>query len=771
MQHIAEQKVFEGNRDNRENALAVLRRGLADEYKVRMAKLAAIEFQLSTFETRSPKRVRPNPFMPSELTRLALTPAQLYDFYSDNRTELDAILYPVAVDSFVSQVGEPDERALDTLFAAYKTKPYDPAKADPGFMNPHVMKVKWVTGDPSSPFFKTVAKTANALAAYPILSWTPQMPLADAIRLAAGPAVYDARLAQEYRLGNNALMQALGIEFPVGNGDLGGGIELPMGSYLAARDPAAVAGLVGCLARAGAGFDSILPSAPLIAAESMFTADGLVKNKDLIKEGVRAELRHRAPILGSIIAAGAGGSWAPLAEISVTRGEEKLLPLAVVRQSVADVIERQQASPWVTANILFLKKLMEDEKVMGDELQMKRLLERFGPDYAKASEGREKNRNLGLEVGETKKAFDKYEAETDPELKPLRDAYERYYQQINMIEGRDGVTGKKPWKDSDFPKTFFEGTENIGLASEPRPFAVRPWPPTLSLGNPTQLAMMMQTNRMGLANMDSGAKDEFNALTTRREPVKNATLDMISFAEKPFLVWRTMEQKSDSPHGVADIKDRVVAAWKKIEARDKKALPAAQKIAQSLLQGNADYRTALKLEAKSKDVKLIDLNGIAKLASFDSRSPDGLGGNYGPYKIQGDIKFPRDDTVPNLIAMNGLKEPIKIGVPDIDNVNAALFQDAQKANRGSTKYVQILTNQPRDTFYVAVLEGQPIAVGYERLARMLHMGANGQDSLIDRAQARRGEEFLTTSFIQQLRERFKVKVFDIGKGMDNEVGT
>jgi hypothetical protein len=756
MQRIAEQKVYELSRDN---PIAALRTGLIDEYKVRMAKLAAIEFQLSTYARESPKRVRPNNYMPSELTRLALTPAQLYDYYSDNRTELDAELLAIPVESFVAQVGKPDDHALETLFTAYKTKPYDPAKAEPGFMNQHVMKVKWVTGDPSSPFFKTVAKTANALAAFPILQWTPQMPLADGIRLAAGQAVYDARIAMEYNLQNRPLFMGLAPNYPFAADNMDPAIGIPMANFLAYKDPIAKIAVIGALARP----DSVFAAVPL------FAANGLVKNKELIQEGIRIEVKRRVPMYASIVGAGATGPLMPLMSVGVAVTEPTLLPLPIVRDSIAEVLERQQASPWVTANALFLKKLMEDEKVMGDELQMKRLLDRFGPDYAKASEGRQPNRNLGLEVGETKKFFGKYDAETDPELKPLREAFDHYFQQINMIEGRDGITGKQPWKESDFPKIFFEGTENVGLAGEQRKFAVRPWPPTLSLGNPTQLEMMlqMQSNRMGLANMDAGAMDEFNSLRTSKEPTKNATLDMIAYAEKPILFWKTAEQLSTPPQSVADVKDRVTEAWKRIEARDKLALPYAQKIAEGLLKGNAQYRTALSLEGKDKGAKMIELTHIAKLAQTTPANPFGGGGaTYGPFQIHGELKYPREDTVPNLLALYGLKEPIKIGVPDIDNVNAALFAEAQKANRGAIKYVQILTNQPRDTFYVAVLDGMT-PVGWGGLGALLREGATGRDSLLDRAQAKRGDEFMTT-FVQQLRERFKVKVFEAAKSVDNE---
>ena len=37
----------------------------------------------------------------------------------------------------------------------------------------------------------------------------------------------------------------------------------------------------------------------------------------------------------------------------------------------------------------------------------------------------------------------------------------------------------------------------------------------------------------GLANMDAGAKDEFNQVNTTRESAKVTTLSMIDHAEKP----------------------------------------------------------------------------------------------------------------------------------------------------------------------------------------------------------------------------------------------
>ena len=64
-----------------------------------------------------------------------------------------------------------------------------------------------------------------------------------------------------------------------------------------------------------------------------------------------------------------------------------------------------------------------------------------------------------------------------------------------MMEGRDGIIGKQPWKKADFWRIFFDGTETAGVASEARKFAARPWPPTVTLGNATRLEMHAATGR------------------------------------------------------------------------------------------------------------------------------------------------------------------------------------------------------------------------------------------------------------------------------------
>ena len=317
MQRVAEQKVRENSPSV--NVAPLIRKGLMDEYRVRIAKLAAVELQLATYDRNLFKRLKPTTsYMPSELTRLALTPAQIFDFYVDNRTELDVALLEIPVESFVGQVGEPDAKTLEMLFnkditskdgskSPAKAVPFDPASPNPGFRNPHLMKVKWVSGDPSSPFFKTIARVSER----------PRR-LAGRFDVAADaaggrPAVLRGRPGDSRRPARS------GVSRRQPASDCGNGIESAdhrrrileerPGSddgelHGSSTDPVAIAALFGATARP----DGVFAAVPL------FTEDGAVKHKTAIEEAVRIEAKRRAPIIASLVGkrrAGTAGAARP----------------------------------------------------------------------------------------------------------------------------------------------------------------------------------------------------------------------------------------------------------------------------------------------------------------------------------------------------------------------------------------------------------------------------------------------------------------------------
>ena len=442
-----------------------------------------------------------------------------------------------------------------------------------------------------------------------------------------------------------------------------------------------------------------------------------------------------------------------------------LLPLPVARQAVMQAIERSQAAPWVTENILFLKKRMEDERVAGNPAQMQRLLERFGPNYDKVAEGKDKNRNLGLTVGKTEKFFGRYNTADLAELKPLRESFAKYATQINLMEGRGELAGKPSLKEDDFWKLFFDGSEPFSLGGASK-YAARPWPPTVPLGSATQLSMAMNDPNAPFSGMSESARLELMQMSRNRDANRPTSFSLIAHAERPFLIWKTEEQAGEVPEKLADVKDKVAESWKFRQARESKALPYAKKLAENLLKGNADYGTALAQAGKEIKSDLILLPGVAPLARMSHHGA----GLYGTYQLHGEIKHPRDDTVEQVLALHDLKDPIKIGVPELDAVNEVLYREAASAKRGPEKYIQILTNKPRDTFFVAVIEGSFPASGAVFRQQILEGAAKGSDSLFDRAQVKRGEEHYRL-LVEQLNRIHKVKREAAAEKLDTDTGS
>jgi len=94
------------------NILTVLAKGLEDEYRVRVAKLGAAEYQLRTALSNFPKRIKPGASLPAVIVRDPISPGHLWDYYQDYRQEIDIALLPIPVQNFVRDVGTPDNAAL-----------------------------------------------------------------------------------------------------------------------------------------------------------------------------------------------------------------------------------------------------------------------------------------------------------------------------------------------------------------------------------------------------------------------------------------------------------------------------------------------------------------------------------------------------------------------------------------------------------------------------------------------------------------------------------
>ncbi len=738
-----------------------VRRALENEFRVRIAQLADAEYQFHTYERRAPKRINPSMTPDAEiyaqLVRLPMSPGQLWDFYQENRREFDVALLPIPVADFTKDIADPDPKKLEDLFEKFKKAQYDPASDQPGFRKPQQIRVQYVSADPNSPFFKRISRTTELMTEYPIGSFVPQMPLATVLTFAAGPTMFDSLLERDYLLKATTelatrLDTVAGANFALDPGQA-------VAAYYARRNPFALASMIGAASRM---------DEPFWAIPSLLAIPVLEKT-DMLAIARKDAARALAPLFATVAASGTmPGGFTAYAQLEfLSRYNERSvalsrsLPLAIVRPDILKGYDERVGRRYVLANMAFFKKKLEEENIAGKPAQVMRELERYGPRKAGAPAAEGNFRDLGLEIAQTEKYYDRYTIKNAPELKPLLEAYERYHRNVNLIEGRDRP--EIMLKDDEFWKLFFDPSESFSISGGK--YNARPWPPVVKLGTTTQIDTLARAD----LDMPPAAMDELIRTAQNREPNKDAMFSLFATSSRPFLFWKTDEKVSEIPEALADVKDRVLEAWKLQQARETKVLPFAKKLAENLLAGHADYASVLKLEGAKINQSVVSFERLAPM--YFDRQPFGRNGAYSKFKLKRDaVSFPRDDMVSQLLALNDLKEPIKTEVPDLDKLNADLFADATAKKMLGDKFVQVLTNKPRDTFYIAVVASTAgKADSNDFFTVVLRGAATGQDMFFLRAQERLGAEHFR-AVVQQLRKNHRVEVFEGAKSYDEAGG-
>jgi len=728
-----------------------------NEYRVRIAQLGDAKYQLHTLEARFQKRISPGPGIPADQVRAPLSPNQLWDFYLENRKEFDVALLPIPIVEFANEIPDPEQRKLEDLFEKFKKTNYDPASDQPGFKKPHQIRVQYVSADANAPFFKRITRASEFFAEYPIGSFAPQFPLATVLTFAAGPTMFESLLERDYLAKvSNELRSRL---------EYMGGSNLLMdpgqatAAYFARKNPVALAAMIGAAMREDGG----------VAAIPALLAQGARENAPLLDVTRKSAARALTPMFATVIATGAmPAGLASCVQLDIlseypTRNSElsRPLPLAIVRSEILKDFDERFGYKLVNANMSFFKKKLDEEHVIGKAPQVQRLLERYGPRKPGAPAVEGGFRDLGLEIAQTEKLYDRYTIKEAPELRPLLESYERYYTTINQIEGRESRP-ESVLKDDDFWKMFFDGTESFSISGVK--YHAKPWPPVIKLGTPTELQANKAGLELGAANFADLVRKAEN-----REPNKDVTFDLFATSNRPFLFWKTDEKLADIPESLAEVKDRVALAWKVQQARENVVLPYIKKIADSLLQGNADYVSILKQEPKFGQ-KMITFDHLAPV--YFERQHFGGPGIYTEFKLRrGAIRYPREDMESQLLAINDVEKlPVKAGIPDLDKFNADLYEDAKARKLPSDKFVQVLTNKPRDTYYLTVVQFERGASAFEFYFTVLPGAARFQDQLFDRAQLKIGANHFK-ELVLQLRENHRVKEFEEGAKMfENEGG-
>lgn len=711
---------------------SVLLKALTEEFRVRIAKLT-LEQSISRMLQYNAEK---GGYEVATQTRQPLTPQQLFQFYQQNRAEAEIGLVPIRAAKFLKDISLPKDSKeadaiLEAFFKKYQNKRYDPTTEEPGFQFPEQAKIQFVTANPESAFYKRSASVVTTLQATPAVQYNPmQTPLLAAATYAARSAAWDASLARNYgdfkaAAARQELMLARDPEFFFGR-------QWYQKEYQIAplTDPFALALLKGVkkpkaenVAALVVSFtDGPFGTAPFAGYQ---TAAYFREASDLAPV-IKHEVERRTPFAASLVLAGSDPALA--ATLAGVGGQiPQYLPLlGPLKEDLRQKLERTiYIEPWVKNNMQTARDLLEGHK--GEELLFRDDLRTLKRDY-------------GLETGVTENLVNRFDVDADPALQPLRKAYEKWYPQVNIREGRGGTAGVL--KEDDFYRLFFGG-EGFSVGNSD-PYSPKPWPPTVHIKpDPLQLAQ----RRVGEAQ----------------------TIQLFNEAEQPFLFWNTKKVEARPAKNFQEVRQEVEHAWKVNKAREELLLKHAKKVTAAVQTAaknpDADLRAVLREQAQQERGEVLVLHHVAPLVEFQERPLDGLG--YKPYELpRGNITYPRPDTAKDLVALRDLKEPLKTGNKALDALNKALFD-----SRGKGKTVQVLTNRPRTDYYVAVVLEAPKASEeqfFRSYAGAVGQGA-GRDLFVDVTQgemARRYREQL----MAQMRDNARLEVTAEGrKQFDTDV--
>jgi len=640
-------------------------RALRDEYRVQIAQLALMEarpdrifnppggYPAFVRDAGGPLR---NISFPPQMRR-PLAPEELWEDYRKQCAEFDVALVPVPVDDFQKDIPAPTEAQLQDLYERNRENDFNPTADLPSFKYPPRMKVQWVSADPESPFYRKLSRAVTTLERTPAVDWTPLLPAPlAAAHYASQSAAWDASLQVNYEHLKRQNMErylappltAPNFLLELASRELAGGTEK--------TPPATVAALVGSAAQPGLAF----------AAPLAFQADIYFRHQKELPLVLPALAKPRVPLAASMVLAGASSELLPIGMWAVADAQPQFLPLDLVRDELRKKIELNLAERWTVRNMLEVKKALETPGTPGNKEAMERRLAELVEPY-------------GLEVKTTEHFHNRYDIAQAPSLQPLLRSFELYRNTINTTEGRGGTP--LMLKEDDFWRLFFDSSIGFSVENAGR-YVAKPWPPDVKA----------KATPFGTVNVPS---DEGRIIPLFEE------------SGHPFLFWQTEFEPARLPKSLDEVRDKVVYAWKHLQARDKLALPRARAIAEALQRAGKDRRLALAEEAAKLGHEVITLRGVAPLVPLPRTNPREAQA-YGPYQLPKDLfVYPREDTVKNfLLPLTKLsadsKEAIKTGNRDLDDLNESLLK-----RKLADKQVQVYTNKPRSVYYVGVVVNAP----------------------------------------------------------------
>lgn len=704
---------------------SVIEEALMDEYRVRIAQLALSEVQWFQFraDTNNPARLHFHQGEWGLIVRQPVTPEQFHQYFVKNRAAMEISLVPFRLEELGKKLPDPKSEDLAAFFKRHQEKRFDPTVEEPGFQYPPEVKVEVIWADADMPYYKRAA--AAMLAAEVLgppaglagaaIGADPLSTLGEKVSTTVGHAgkmaAWEALLHRQYADQKKILSQRHKYLIPPWT-------DPSFAMAIVSRKPPQP-GEVGALLGGVASADFQL------SALAGYQAGPYLRHAKELAPEFDAERKTRGAVGLTMLLAGTMDTQigAPLLTVALARDADwrvQFRPMTdVLRDELRGFFEKKYyAQPWVNKNMIAARDELEAKK--GNRWDVDEIVRNL------VKSGR-------VEHKVSPRASTQYDIDTDPAVALLRKSWVDDYHRINNAEGRGGTPSAL--KEDHFYKLFFENESfSVGGAD---PFVPRFWPPALQPRPKANLPPAVQK-----------ALEEAERQSQR--PV-----DRFEKADRPFVFWKREFSSARVPktyNETDDVRRAVERAYRIAEAR-KTVVPKITKAAESLLaqqkKGENLFNIVRDLSREQGADQMI-LNQVAPLVPLEPRGAL----LYGPYELpRGKIPYPREDTANHLLSLNDLKEPIKLGIEELDKLNKKLFDE-----RGENRAVQVLTNRPRTEYYLAVVVTPPTAqeTAFQEALKHARGFWDGGDMLFDQFQRQAGEEY-RRGLLEQMRQNVKIE--------------
>ncbi|MBI3824158.1 MAG: hypothetical protein HY289_15935, partial [Planctomycetes bacterium] len=785
-----------------------LTQAVAEEFRVRMAQYAVFGSQPSSYLLRQKQELGYKPFEPDlpDQMRAPMTLAQIWDAHKAKRSPFEVKLIPVFVEDFAKnrfevggdkpmvkeKVREPGPAEEEAFFDEHKAEQYDPSSPKWGIDNPQRASFHYLYADPTSPDFFNLARAVGQIKRL--------QPFGDQEAIAKE---HLARLKLQYEQETSrvGLYREAALLCEKDH-------AAPVLAYYASRHPQSVASLIAASTFAPehglAGFlawgtkqhpltgntvadpkaqapakivtndDAYQDALIKLRAKGEKVLDKIASNDEELEVALTSEAKRRAPAYATLFAASFNQSPLGIAATSLCMDPTisppfmRAVPVRptytteTVQRELEDMIARRTAEEWARAR--FLTAMQALKKASSAVAPAENFRGELGDLVPKLK------LTHGPADGQKGNYYDEFTIGQATELEPLREAYLKYIDQINLFEGRD--TPERRLKPEDFHKMFF-GNEPFAAIGK---YQAKPWPPEVDSTKTRGNRFLPQALHRGVKGEDYQRMKKFLDDQDPDRP-EGTKLALYKTAAMPILFWRTdeinperrgdykqviedlkqlgdelkqagdqrttlLDELKKKPGDVAvqnklysvdnqiagatkkqsdlqDVRKRVIDGWKFKRARDEQALPHAKKISQEMINNKNDpakiktrVDELLKPWAKGTELekKQRDLITLADLHLLEK---DKLANNYFDYfppSIPKDtFVYPPDNMMDQIVRLYNLQGPIELGGKenkDIDDINKELYEEA-KAHKDPARFVQILPNKARSVYYVAMVTAKP----------------------------------------------------------------